>query len=99
MIFVLAMKTGQVFLNQRGKSYTNLQLISKVYNVKYNDCKYLWDSPFTNCQVEIVNGVKNIGVANTIAPYGIRNVDNVEIILPNAVEKLTVNQKMEVVIQ
>ena len=76
-----------------------------INNVKYIDCKYLWDSPFTTSQLEIVNGVTNSGVANTIALFGIKNVNDVEIILPNTavkikkVEKLTVNQQMEMFIQ
>lgn len=74
-------------------------------NAKYIDCKYLWDSPFTASQVEIVNNVTNSGLANTIAPFGIKNVNDVQIAIPNAavkiktVEKLTVNQQMEMVIQ
>ncbi len=74
-------------------------------NAKYIDCKYLWDSPFTTSQAEIVNGVANGGVANTVATFGIKNVNDVQIAIPNAVvkiktvDKLTVNQQMEMVIQ
>jgi len=74
-------------------------------NVKYIDCKYLWDSPFTTSQLEIVNSVSSSGVANTVATQGIKNVDDVQMVVPNAsvkiksVQKLTVNQQMEMVIQ
>lgn len=74
-------------------------------NAKYIDCKYLWDSPFTTSQIVIVNGVTNSGVANAIVPLGIKNVDNIQIAIPNAavkiktVEKQAVNQQMEMVIQ
>jgi hypothetical protein len=74
-------------------------------NVKYIDCKYLWDSPFSANQAEVVNGVTNSGVANTVAPFGIKNVNDVQIAVPNAavkiktVQKLTVSQQMEMVIQ
>ncbi len=87
------------------KTVTPNGAIYDANNVKYIDCKYLWDSPFTTSQAEIVNSVTNSGVANTIAPFGIRNVNDVEIILPNtavkikSVEKLTVNQQIEMVIQ
>jgi hypothetical protein len=74
-------------------------------NAKYIDCKYLWDSPFSANQAEIVNGVTNSGVANTVAPFGIKNVNGAQIAAPNAavkiktVQKLTVNQQIEMVIQ
>jgi hypothetical protein len=56
-------------------------------------------------QAEIVNGVTNSGVANTIAPSGLINVNGFKFAPNNSsikiktVEKLTVNQQMEMVIQ
>ncbi len=76
-----------------------------VNNVKYIDCKYLWDSPFSANQLEIVNDVSNSGSALTTAQTGIKNVQNVQIVAPNtvvkitSVEKLTVNQQLQMVIQ
>ena len=75
-------------------------------NVKYIDAKYLHDSPFSSNQLEIVNGVKNNGVANC-TPFNkaILDVNGNPIIPVNqtiqikSVEKLTIDDLMNLVIQ
>jgi hypothetical protein len=80
-------------------------IVYDINNVKYVDCKYLWDSPFTISQKEIVKEVTTNGVALATAPQGVRNVNDVEIVLPGTVirirtvEKLTVDRQMQLVIQ
>ncbi|MCK8143021.1 hypothetical protein MW871_14070 [Flavobacterium sp. I-SCBP12n] len=76
------------------------------YDIKYIDAKYLPDSPFSSNQTEIVNEVKNNGVANcktTIKP--IVSVNDIELIPANenfhikSVQKLTIDNLMNLVIQ
>ena len=37
-------------------------------SVRYIDCKYLWDSPFTTGQNEIIRAINNSGSALATSP-------------------------------
>jgi ElaB/YqjD/DUF883 family membrane-anchored ribosome-binding protein len=69
--------------------------------VKFIDTKYLWDSPFTVSQMEIVNSVKLNGFAVVRSSTAVSNVNQVQMIAPNTpfriitVEKLTVDEYLE----